>query len=424
MSDNIKLQILKGFRELYPAEKAAQNYVLEKAYEIAKLFGFEEYDGPILEPIDLYLNKSSRELVEDQSFKVVDKNNKTYLMRPEMTPTLARMIAKKENTLTFPVRYFNAGLRYRYEAPQKGRDREFYQMDYDIIGSNNDIAEIEILSTIVALFTSFGATKKDFVIYINSRSVLTKTLFSFGISQNLIKNVISIIDKKEKVTPEAFIDMLKKETLSTDQINKINNMFNDTNAYKKEFSSTLSLVKKYGIDEYIEVNPAIVRGLDYYTGIVFEAKSKGTLTRSLFGGGRYDNLIEDCGGRQKLGGVGFAVSDSIMLAFLSEFNLLPTLNPVPTKILVTLFDEKTVSNAIDVCNKLRSNGISTELYPMYNTKLEKQLKYADKKQIPYVAIIGPDEVKNNTVTLKDLKNRKQVSYTIQQVIDKLIKEIN
>ena len=419
MSDNTVLQPLKGFRQLYPSEKVIQSFVLQKAREIAKLYGFEEYDGPMLEPIELYLNKSSRELVEEQSFKVIDKNDKTYLMRPEMTPTLARMIAAKENSLTLPVRFSNIGLRYRYEAPQKGRDREFYQMDFDIIGSNSTIADAEIISIAVSLLKSCGATEKDFVLYINSRETLTKTLIEFGIAEKNIKKVISIIDKRDKVEKPVFVKMLQDASLSSGQIASINNLLDNPIEYEKSFAEILKLIDSYGISEFVKVNPAIVRGLDYYTGIVFEAKSKGPLGRSLLGGGRYDNLVSGYGAKQKLGGVGFATSDSILIAFLGDSNLLPELNSVPSQVFVSIFDESTLDNSLRLARKLRENNIPTEVYPEVGVKLDKQFKYASTKQIPFVAIIGPDEAKNGTVTVKNMNDRTQEKLSIAELIEKL-----
>ncbi|OGK15412.1 histidine--tRNA ligase [Candidatus Roizmanbacteria bacterium RIFCSPHIGHO2_01_FULL_39_12b] len=420
MSD-IQLQPLKGFRQLYPEKKVIQSYVLNKAREVARLFGFEEYDGPLLEPIELYLNKSSRELVEEQSFKVNDKNNNTYLMRPEMTPTLARMVAAKYKELILPIRYFNAGLRYRYEAPQKGRDREFYQMDFDIIGSKSEISDIEILAIVATLFKSLGANKDNFVLYLNSRKILAKKLAEIGISSDQNKLVMSQVDRKEKISADEFEKLLIETNITNDQVKGVNRLLNDTKGYREEFKSILDLAKQYEIDDLIEVNPTVVRGLDYYTGIVFEAKSKGKLNRSLMGGGRYDNLVASYGATEAIGGVGFALSDSVALAFMEEFGLLPQLNPVPSQALVTMLDASATNIALKTAFRLRSSGINSEVYPDSSAKLDKQLRYADKKQIPIVVIIGPDEVKNNTITVKYMNERKQETLSVEELIQKLKK---
>lgn len=415
------LQPIRGFRDLYPEDKAVQNYIFDKLKQTAKLFGFEEYEGPILEPIEMYLNKTSQELIDRQTFQIKTKKDETLVMRPEMTPSLARMIAKKEHELIFPLRLFNLGLRFRYEAPQKGRAREFYQADFDILGTDSILADGEIINAAVNIFLRFGATDKDFMLYINSRITMQKQLMKFGILEKSIKQVIAIIDKKEKVTEETFAQLLINKNISQESIAKIMAFLKQPKEYEVGFGDLLSLLEAYGIRQYIKVNPSIVRGLDYYTGLVFEVKEKGNMTRSLLGGGRYDNLVGNFGASRKIPGVGFAVSDVVLWEFLKDKNLIPELQTKTTKVLVTVFPEKNIDprplqKSIEISNILRRNQIPAELYLETDRKLDKQLKYADKNNIPYVVIVGPEEIKNNTVKVKNMKTGEQKNTSLEQLL--------
>lgn len=414
-----KSQPLHGFRDLYPHDKAVQNHIFEKLKETAWLFGFDEYEGPILEPIEMYLNKTSQELIDRQTFQIKTKKEETLVLRPEMTPSLARMIVQKEQQLIFPLRFFNLGLRFRYEAPQKGREREFYQADFDILGTESILADAEILNTAVQIFHALGATEKDFIISINSRLFMQEKLISIGILQNQIKQIIHLIDKKEKISGEKFTALLQECGISNDHCAQIIKFLHEpakqNNAY---FKTLFDLLRIYEINQYIQIDPSIVRGLDYYTGLVFEAKEKGGMARSLLGGGRYDNLVENFGASRQIAGVGFATSDVILWEFLKDKNLIPALQIKTTKVLVTVFPQeknrgkarsRSLQKSITITNMLRQNHIPAEIYPETDKKLDKQLKYAHKNDIPYVIIVGPEEIENNTVKVKNMQTGKQAT---------------
>jgi histidyl-tRNA synthetase len=386
-----QFKALKGFRDLYPKEKSIQSYIFQKMRETASLFGYEEYDGPVIEPINLYLEKSSKELVENQTFQVVSKKEEALVMRPEMTPTLARMVASMENQLIFPLKLVNIGLRYRYEAPQKGREREFYQADFDILGNNLSLSDAEIIATAVNLFVSFGAKKEDFVVYINSRSEMEKNLIGLGFKKEDYKALLDVIDKQDKISNEKFIEMLR--IIETDQ-NKIDNLISFLNSAKSEdseyFKTLFLQLADLGVSQYCKVNYNITRGLDYYTGLVFEVKEKGEMKRSLLGGGRYDNLVTYFGGKNNIQGVGFATSDVVLWAFLKDKNLLPEICPKKTKILVTVFSPEMETDALEMTSYLRKLNIPAETFLDSTKKLDKQIKYADRNGIPFVLIMGPE----------------------------------
>lgn len=403
-------QPLRGFRDLFPQDKASQTFVFETLRNVAKLFGYEEYDGPVVEPLDLYTGKTSKDLLERQTFQVRGKEkDENWILRPEMTPTLARMIANKAGELTFPLRLFNLGLRYRYEAPQKGRLREFYQADFDILGSADVLADAEIIVTAVSILIALGFSKDDFEVQVNSRSFMQRKLADLGVDKNKIQETLIEIDKMDK----------KEGDIENEVIEFVRSKINPTDdSYFKALFSTLST---YGLEKLCTINLSVVRGLDYYTGLVFEIKKKGEQGRTtLIGGGRYDNLIADFNPNARISGVGFALSDVVLLEFLKDKNLLPEQKTKSTKVLVTVFSEETVGSSIEAVSLLRGENIAAELYPSTGKKLDKQLKYADRSNIPYVLIIGPEEMKKNTYKLKNLQTQEQKEVSRKQLLKEIV----
>jgi histidyl-tRNA synthetase len=404
---NTLVQPIKGFRDLYPQDKAIQNYLFSVLKKTADRYGFEQYDGPLLENIQIYLNKSSEELINRQTFQVKDRNDQTLVLRPEMTPSLARMVAKASQQLVLPIKLFNIGLRFRYEAPQKGREREFYQADYDVIGSNDILADVECLATAINIFTGLGATEKQFVVNVNSRSVMHNQLQNLGVNSDQMKPLLGIIDHMDKLSEEDFAKEIATLGLTNTEAVKTflkNPIDPESDPY---FAQLFKLLKIYSLDKYVKINPSIVRGLDYYTGLVFEIKPVEGMRRSLLGGGRYDNLVSTYDTSLNIPGVGFATSDVVLWAFAKDHDLIPTVRSKPTDVLVTVFDPSTVEASVQVVQELREKGINAEIYPQSDKKLDKQLKYADKNNIPFVIIIGANEIAKGTVVVKDLKTKEQ-----------------
>ena len=408
----------RGFRDMYPQDKALQDFLFETLKNVAVLFGFASYDGPILEDIQIYLNKTSKELVEKQTFQVQDKKDQTLILRPEMTPTLARMIAKKAGELTFPLRLFNLGLRFRYEAPQKGREREFYQADFDLLGSAYVLADMEILAVAIAIFLSLGASKNDFILYLNSRSFMEQKLEGFGIGKKDMKTILNLIDKQDKIDEPTFMKLLQEVGIGSSVINDLQSFLTKplSPAADPYFTRLFSYLKNYGIDSYCQINPNIVRGLDYYTGLVFEVKEKGGTMRALLGGGRDDNLVSSFDSKLSIPGVGFATSDVVLMEFLKEKGLIPKVKPNTSQVLITVLGEDMVPSCVEIAKLLRSNGISCELYPSSNRKLDKQLKYADRQNIPFAIILGPEETQKGIVKVKDMKTREQKEVKKEEVV--------
>jgi histidyl-tRNA synthetase len=416
-----KPQILSGFRDFPPQEMAFQKWFYSIVSSISESFGFQEYEGPILETLDLYAAKSGEELVKRQSFTFFDRSGKEVALRPEMTPSLARMIAEHSGSLTFPIKWYTYGRRYRYEKPQRGRGREFFQWDIDMLGPDNLEADAEIICIAATAFQRFGLSPNEVVIKVNDRRFMQQKLSSFKIPNSKYLNLLKIIDKKEKVEEKDFIQMLKEQQLNNKQIDSVQGLLNNLNSYQESawLTGIENIVKKYGLTGYVVFDPSIVRGLDYYTRTVFEGWDVKGEFRSIWGGGRYDNLTSDVGGKKRIPGVGFAMGDMVITEVLKDNKKLPKLQPKIAPILVTTFSPELFDQSLDLSLTIRSNTINVELFPEPSVKLEKQLKYADIKGIPFVIIVGPDEVARNVVTLKDLRSRSQFTVAREKLIETL-----
>ncbi|MGD8743995.1 MAG: histidine--tRNA ligase [Candidatus Woesebacteria bacterium] len=418
---NKNIQTLRGFRDYYPKDKAFQNWFYKYAKEVSELFGYREYDGPTLESLNLYAAKSGEELVQKQSFTFKDKGGREVTLRPEMTPTLARMISQKSSKLSFPVRWFSFGRRYRYEKPQKGRGREFYQWDVDILGTENPLADAEIITIAASFYQKIGLTPKEVKIKVNDRKLITQSLKKIGIKKDKIPQILKVIDKKEKLSDKKFKRLLDEVSVSASGQKKMLKLLEDKNIYMESDSLTkiFEIVEKQGLSEYVEFDPGIVRGLDYYTGCVFEGWDVRGKFRALWGGGRYDNLVQDVGGKRKIPGVGFAMGDMVLNQMLKSLKKLPDLSALTTRVLVTIFAPDQLDTSIKIAKLLRSAKIACSLYPDSGVGLSKQLKYADKKDFAYAVIAGPEEVLNDKVTVKDLKTKHQETVPTSALITRV-----
>lgn len=431
----LSTQPYKGARDFYPEDMAIRNQLFDIWRSTAKRFGYEEYDVPLIEPLELYATKSGEELVNNQLYSFEDRGGRKVAIRPEKTPSVARLVAAKQNELPRPIRWFNIGNCWRYEKPQKGRGREFYQFDCDIFGEKNVSADFEVFSIPVEVMRAIGATEKMFEIRVGNRQfteyyLKTVAKLTGGIAKRdtQMYKVAKAIDIKPKIKNDGFLGMLKDVNLTEKQINlivefvsadlKLPQAYQDESQGATDILEFFDLAKKSGKEMYYKFSPTIMRGFDYYTGNVIEMFDLNPdNNRSMFGGGRYDNLVE-LFDATPIVGVGFAMGDMTLLEFLTNWNLLPTISP-EIKAYVTLFDEASRSQTNEIAKTIREQGINTAV-ALKPEKLEKQLKYADKKKIPYVIIAGPNEQKENSVILKDMILKKQIKSTLSQVIEKLV----
>lgn len=417
------IQAVKGTREFYPYEMALRTWLYQKIRDVSESFGYQEYDGPFLESIDLYAAKSGEELVKEQSFVFPDRGGNLITLRPELTLSLARMVAQRQHELIYPLRWWSFGPFWRYEKPQKGRTREFFQWNIDLVGVDTPDADAELISIAVEFFKSVGLTSKDVKVLVNDRRLMETEIMELGISIEKKAEVFGLIDRHDKMAAEEWNIFAREKDFSEKQINGlreilINKDLFNSSEYLLRFFRMLDAL---GVSEFVEYDARVVRGLDYYTGIVFEARDVGENARAILGGGRYDNLVGDVGG-EPLTGIGFAMGDVVLPILLKELNKLPEIRPQPARVLITVFDETTAPTSYAIATELRKSGINTMVYPEI-AKLGKQFKYADRLGLQMALVIGPDEVAEKLVQVKQLKNGDQKSIARKDLVEVISTEL-
>jgi len=403
-----KIKTVKGTREFYPEEMTLRNYLYDKVRSASQAFGYQEYDGPFIEPLELYAAKSGEELVKKQSFTFEDRGGATVTLRPELTPSLARMIAARQNELTYPVRWWSFGPFWRYESPQKGRTREFFQWNIDIVGVASPEADAELIAVAATFLRSVGLSPERALIYVNNRRLMESEFDALGITPDRQLDVSGLVDRRSKMEPARWEVYALEIGLTQSQLDGLKKVLGNNELWKKsdELARLFTVLEALGVKDYIRFDPNIMRGLLYYTGTVFEAFDvSGSLKRAILGGGRYDNLLADVGG-QPLPGMGFAMGDVVVGIILQEANLLPEFNATPAQVLVTVFDEKLSVQSYALAAELRSAGLNTMIYPE-PAKLQKQFKFADKMRMKVALVLGPDEQQTGQVVVKNLLNGEQ-----------------
>ena len=405
------IQPIKGSRDFYPELMRKRNWLYSLIREVSESFGYEEWEGPYLEKIALYAAKSGDELVKEQAFVFPDRGGEMITLRPELTPTLARMIAQKQNELVFPLKWWSFGPFWRYERPQKGRTREFFQWNIDLIGVNNPLADAEIIAVASNFFSKAGLNSDKIRLKVNNRKLMDSEVQRIGFGEDQKGMVLKLIDRKDKLPSDAWEKYVLDNGVKPTQLEDLKNLLADKNLWKKspELSELFNVIGKMGVGDYLEYDPQVIRGLDYYTGTVFEARDASGEKRAILGGGHYDNLVADVGGGA-LPGVGFAMGDVVISLLLEEENLFPAGPANPADVLVTIFDPTSTAKSVTLDAELRKGGLKTSLYPE-PAKLDKQLKYADRVGFRFVVILGPDEMTKGFITLKDLRAR------TQQIVD-------
>lgn len=400
---------VKGTRDFYPEEMALRTWLYEAVRAVSERFGYQEYEAPFLEPIDLYAAKSGEELVREQSFVFPDRGGNLVTLRPELTPSLVRMVAQRQRLLIFPLRWWSFGPFWRYERPQKGRTREFFQWNIDLIGASGAEADAEMVAIVATFFRNVGLAPSQALILVNDRLLMESELAGLGVQADRIKDVFKLIDRREKVSTAAWEEDARQVGLSTSQTGQLARMLEDESLWEKSESLQrfFPAIEALGVGEYVRFAPHVIRGLDYYTGIVFEAQAlAGDLRRSILGGGRYDNLLSDVGG-EPLPAVGFAMGDVVITLLLQELGLAPKdLGRSPAEVLVTVFDEARLADSLSLAAELRRAGLDV-VSQLRSEKLARQFRYADRIGVYLVAVLGPDEIARQAVTIKDLRTGRQ-----------------
>lgn len=414
----------KGTRDFYPDDMRFRNWMFGKLAETAKSYGFQEYGGPMLEPFELYAAKTGEEIVNQQLYWLTDKGERKLAVRPEMTPTLARMVAGKIHELPRPIRLFSIPNLWRYERPQRGRLREHWQLNMDILGGDPLFAETEILSVAYDLIRAFGGGPQ-MQIRVNHRGIID-TFFKtkMGLSADQAHKVVKAIDAKDKIGDVKFKEWLTEAGVSGNQIQEITDFFvTPLDQLSKSLPcegvehllKLLGAVKEAIPECPIVFDPTIMRGLDYYTGTVFEIYDTSPENRrAMFGGGRYDNLM-GIFGKEALSGVGFGMGDVSLQHFLETHKLVPEL-PSDIDVFVSLPKPELRATADKLARELRSAGLKV-MTPLSVGGFGAQLKQATKFNARFVVLFGDDELKRGEVLVKDLKSGVQKTVPINQVKD-------
>lgn len=423
MASKTLIQSVKGTREFYPEEMAQRNFIYDKVCQAAQTFGYQEWDAPFLETIELYAAKSGEELVKEQSFVFPDRGGDLITLRPELTPSLARMIAQKQGELAFPVRWWSFGPFWRYERPQRGRTREFFQWNVDMLGVNSPEADAELIAVAATFLKLTGLTPQLATIFVNNRRLMDAQFDALGIPPEKRMDVSGAVDRRNKMDAAKWDDYVLEMGLSPKQLDGLKQILGDYDLWQKsdELVRLFKALEALGVKDYVKFDPNIMRGLLYYTGTVFEAFDvSGSVRRAILGGGRYDNLLRDVGG-DPLSGVGFAMGDVVVGIILKEKGLIPAFVPTPAPVLVTIFDESLWMESYSLAAELRAAGINVTSYPE-PAKLPKQFKFADRMGAKVTIVIGPDEAAAAKVTLKNLANSTQETVARADV-EKVVRRI-
>ncbi len=416
----------KGVRDFYPEDMAVENYIFGVWRATCESFGYQEYNASILEPSELYRGKTSEEIVNAQTYSFTDRGGREVTLRPEMTPTVARMIAAKRKTLSFPVRWYSIPNAFRYERPQKGRLREHFQLNPDIFGVAGIEAEVEIISLGVEILRAFGMKDSDFEIRVNCRKVMNYIILHLlGLSGEKARDVSQLIDRQAKMEKKAFEDAVSELLQEKDRLlltllysqnfeEFVSHLPEDAELEKNlaNIRELIASLEKLGIANVV-FSQTLMRGFDYYTGIVFEAFDKNPENlRSLFGGGRYDNLL-NIFGVQPIPTVGFGMGDVTMRDVLETYKLLPAVTS-KTELYLCVADSSSRGFANDLAQKLRARHVAVAL-DLTDRKIGDQIKYADKNRIPYIAVIGDAERSGGTIKIKELATGKETALTEEEV---------
>lgn len=405
-----KIQTLKGFRDFLPDSMRVRNYVINVFKQVFESFGFQPIETPTLEYASTLTGKYGDE-ADRLIYTFKDKGDRQVGLRYDLTVPISKVLTIYQNQINLPLKRYQVQPVWRADKPQKGRYREFVQCDIDTFGTTSPTADAEIIAILYTCLSKLGFSQ--FTININSRLVLNKLLDSTGIKKDK-KRILQTLDKIGKIGIKGVTQELTNKGLSKAVINtildKIKSIKPDQNL-KKVFDA----IADFGIPKnFYKFDPTLVRGLDYYTGTIFETYVTKPKIGSITGGGRYDNLIKDLGGPD-VPAVGTSLGLDRIIDCIIDQNLLPQITQTSnTKVLVSVFDNTTLKNSIDTASKLTQLGINTFLYPQPD-KLAKQFKYASTEKIPFVLVLGPDEVKNKTITLKNMSTGKQTEDSLSNI---------
>jgi len=413
-------QGVRGTRDFYPDEMRVRNWLFSHFHAAARAHGFEEYDAPVLESEELYTRKQGEEIV-GQLYNFEDKGGRAVALRPEMTPSLARMVMARAGALALPIKWYSIPQCWRYERTQRGRGREHYQWNVDIWGSDALGADVELLSVLVNFFEGVGLTADDLVIKISSRKVLEEVLGSLGISGDAFAATCIVVDKMDKLPEDVVAAQLAEQglgadavatiqsTLGVDDLDSLAAALGGDSAAVSELAGLFDLIDAYGIADWVAFDASVVRGLAYYTGPVFEAHDRAGQLRAICGGGRYDRLLSSLGGND-MPATGFGFGDMVIMELLMEKGLVPDL-PSGNEDIVIAISEDLRSAAMLVASKLRASGRSVDLV-MDDKRMKWAFRHAERTGAQRLVMLMPEEWAAGNVRIKDLETSEETDVAV------------
>lgn len=421
--DKLSTESYKGVRDFYPEDQFVLRYIFEHMERVCELFGYEEYGASVLEPSELYRGKTSEEIVNEQTYTFTDRGKREVTLRPEMTPTFARMIAGKSRDIPFPARWYSIANVFRYERPQRGRLREHWQLNADIVGAEGVEADAEIIALAHAVMRSLGADERNFEIRVSDRRILNSIFDSVGIDAGIRAPVTRLLDSREKNADfkKHLSALVEDEEKSQEFLNSLERT--TSTAYLEELRTQL---EHMGVHNMI-VDTKITRGFDYYTGMVFEVfDTDENNRRSIFGGGRYDNLLSlfssgvesaSGGGGSSIPAVGFGMGDVTARDFLETHNLLPAYAPA-TELMLCVVDNSALPHAIHLAQDLRRDDVTVAVN-FSGKRIGDQIRQADKMKVPFVIAVGPAERESGRYTIKNLSTGNELTLPSDRIAEHL-----
>jgi len=410
---------LPGFRDFYPDDAALRNHIFAAWRTVARRYGFEEYDGPPLEPRELYEQKSGAEIVE-QLYWFEDKGGRNVALRPEMTPTLARMVTARAQGLKKPIRWFSLPQLFRYERQQRGRLREHFQLNMDLIGEPGPLADTEIIAAALDIMRALGLTERDVKVRLSDRRVVGALLAAAGVADDQLLTAFAALDKVERMPRDLLMAQLAEQWGGdTERAARVLDLarIKGADALRQALAGVpggadageglfecVQSLEAMGLRSFVEVDLSIVRGLAYYTGIVFELFDAGKTLRAICGGGRYDNLLEALGGVD-LPAVGFGMGDVVLGELLKDRGLAPMTADGLDVFLVAVTSQD-VPFVLGLAHQLRDRGVSVE-FALKEQAIARQLKLAAARPARFAVLIGPDEREAGSAVVRDLKEGKE-----------------
>ncbi|MBI4088009.1 histidine--tRNA ligase [Candidatus Kaiserbacteria bacterium] len=415
--EKLSTESYKGVRDFYPEDQFLQRYIFEHMERVCELFGYEEYNASVLEPAELYRSKTSEEIINEQTYTFTDRGGREVTLRPEMTPTFARMVAGRLRDIPLPARWYTIANVFRYERPQKGRLREHWQLNADIVGVAGIEADAEVIAIAHSILRSLGAEEHDFEIRVSDRRILDAIYESVGVAKEYTSEVTRLLDRRAKLDDfeKQLGDLIAHEAKARQLLGELERT--TSTAYLESLRVALGHM---GIGNMV-VDTKITRGFEYYTGMVFEVfDTSEENRRSLFGGGRYDNLLSLFGG-EKVPAVGFAMGDVTARDFLETHNLLPEYAP-STELMIAIVEENAKDHAIRLAQELRREDIAVTIN-FSGKRIGDQIRQADKMKIPFILAVGAKERESGRYTVKNLASGNEITLPADRIAEHLFSSL-